>query len=86
MDSFVIQVNRLVDSQARILNGLPFPTPGDLPNPGIKPASPASLLYIKQIAYCWATGEAWILKLPDMRLTYIYVIYIALYIIFSYVV
>ena len=22
--------------------GLPFPTPGDLPNPGIKPASPAS--------------------------------------------
>jgi len=23
-------------------SGLPFPTPGDLPNPGIKPASPAS--------------------------------------------
>ena len=28
-------------SQARILEGLPFPFPGDLPNPGIKPASPA---------------------------------------------
>ena len=24
------------------LNGLPFPTPGDLPNPEIKPMSPAS--------------------------------------------
>ena len=23
-------------------NGLPFPTPGDLPNPGIEPTSPAS--------------------------------------------
>ena len=25
------------------LNGLPFPPPGDLPNPGIEPMSPASL-------------------------------------------
>ena len=25
----------------RVGNGLPFPSPGDLPNPGIKPASPA---------------------------------------------
>ena len=24
-------------------NGLPFPSPGDLPEPGIKPASPVSL-------------------------------------------
>ena len=28
--------------QERILKWLPFPTPGDLPNPGIKPAFPAS--------------------------------------------
>ena len=28
--------------QARILSGLPFPTPGDLPDAGIKPASPES--------------------------------------------
>ena len=27
--------------QARILRGLPFPSPGDLPNRGIKPRSPA---------------------------------------------
>ena len=27
--------------QARIRSGLPFPSPGDLPNPGIKLASPA---------------------------------------------
>ena len=28
--------------QARILEGLPFPTPGDLPSPRIEPRSPAS--------------------------------------------
>ena len=28
-------------SQARILEWLPFPCPGDLPHPGIKPMSPA---------------------------------------------
>ena len=27
-------------SQARILDGLPFPSPGDLPNPGIEPSAP----------------------------------------------
>ena len=27
--------------QARILSGLPFPSPGDLPNPEIEPGSPA---------------------------------------------
>ena len=27
-------------SQARILEWLPFPSPGDLPDPGIKPGSP----------------------------------------------
>ena len=28
-------------SQARILSGLPFPSPGDLLDPGVKPGSPA---------------------------------------------
>ena len=28
-------------SRQEYLSGLPFPSPGDLPNPGIKPASPA---------------------------------------------
>ena len=28
-------------SQARIWSQLPFPSPGDLPSPGIKPVSPA---------------------------------------------
>ena len=27
--------------QARVLEWLPFPSPGDLPNPGIEPRSPA---------------------------------------------
>ena len=26
--------------QAKVLSGLPFPSPGDLPNPGIEPRSP----------------------------------------------
>ena len=30
-----------VISQARVLEWLPFPSPGDLPDPGIKPTSPA---------------------------------------------
>ena len=29
-------------SQARILSGLPFPSPGNLPNPGTEPLSPVS--------------------------------------------
>ena len=29
-------------SQARILGWLPFPSPGDLPDPGIEPESPVS--------------------------------------------
>ena len=42
-----MQLTRLLCSwnffQARILSGLPFHTPGDVPNPGIKPKSLASL-------------------------------------------
>ena len=33
-------------------SGLPFPSPGDLPDPGIKPMSPTSLLHCRQILYC----------------------------------
>ena len=33
--------------QARVLDGLPFSSPGDLPNPGIEPGSPAR----RQIIY-----------------------------------
>ena len=29
------------DSSGKKMSGLPFPSPGDLPNPGIKPTSPA---------------------------------------------
>ena len=38
---------------------LPFPPPGDLPNPGIKAASPASPLRCGWIFHCWATREAY---------------------------
>ena len=38
-------------------SGLPFPPPGDLPNPGIKRTSLASPAY-RWILYYWATGEA----------------------------
>ena len=32
-------------SRQECWNGLPFPSPGDLPNPGIKPRSPALQVY-----------------------------------------
>ena len=38
--------------------GLPHPPPGDLPDPGIKPMSPASSASQRWILYSWATGEA----------------------------
>ena len=37
--------------QARILEWLPLPTPGNLPNPGIEPASLASPCIDRQIPY-----------------------------------
>ena len=39
-------------------SGLPFPSPGDLPEAGIKPVSPASLSNLRWILYLWATKEA----------------------------
>ena len=33
-------------SRQEYWSGLPFPSPWDLPNPGIQPASPASPVYI----------------------------------------
>ena len=43
--------------QARILSGLPFPPPGDLPDPGIEPASPEAPA-LQADSYCWTTTEA----------------------------
>ena len=40
-------------SQARILKWLPFPSPGDLPDPGITPASP------ELAGRFFTTGAAW---------------------------
>ena len=40
--------------QARILeywSGLPFPSPGDLPNPGIQPWSPTLPAVLYQLSY-----------------------------------
>ena len=36
-------------------SGLPFPSPGDLPDPGTEPAVP---VIGRQILHCWATWEA----------------------------
>ena len=38
-------------------SGLPSPSPGDLPNPGIKLASLASPTWEGRFFYCWATWE-----------------------------
>ena len=45
LKSYRLQPTRLLcpwDPQERLLNGLPFPFPGDLPNPGIEHMSPAA--------------------------------------------
>ena len=34
-------INKHMKNMARILEWVPFPSPGDLPNPGIEPGSPA---------------------------------------------
>ena len=41
-------------SRQEYRTGLPFPSPGDLPNPGIEPGSPA----LQADALSWATREA----------------------------
>ena len=47
-------------------SGLPFPSPGDLPDPGIEPGSPVmqadslpSELPGKQVPYCWVSTFLW---------------------------
>ena len=42
-------------SKQEYWSGLPFPLPGDLPDPGIEPGSPC---ISRQILSCWATSEA----------------------------
>ena len=44
-------------SRQEYWSGLPFPTPGNLPHPGIKPTSCVSCIG-RQILYHWATWEA----------------------------
>ena len=47
---------------------LPFPTPGDLPNPGIETASPASALYPLgnvHVCYAWPLSHVWLLATPQ---------------------
>ena len=58
-------------SRQEYWSGLPFPTPGDLPDPGIKPASPSNLLHCRQILYHWTTrggGEELISSEPTVFL------------------
>ena len=43
-------------------SGLPFPSPGDLPDPGVKPASPA---LTGGFCIIWATSEALNNNSPD---------------------
>ena len=57
---------------------LPFPSPGDLPNPGVKPASPAWLVDSLPLNHLWCSihGKIWVqnkIKKPTMYLS-IYVI------------
>ena len=55
-----LKINKLKHTytltQKESWSGLPFPSPGELPNPGTKPMSIALLLHCRQILYCSATG------------------------------
>ena len=57
-------------------SGLPFPTPGDLTNPGIEPASPMSLVLVAGFFTTELPGKALIAK---YLLKYIYIIYLCIY-------
>ena len=52
-------------SRQEYWSGLPFPSPGDLPNPGIKPTSPAlqvdSLLLSHQEAHIYAYANIYLM-------------------------
>ena len=45
-------------SRQEYWSGLPFPPPGDLPDPGIKPKTPAISYIGRRILYHWATPDA----------------------------
>ena len=44
-------------SRQEYWSGLPFPSPGDLPDPGTEPGSPA--LYCRQTLYCLSHQRSW---------------------------
>ena len=50
--------------QARLLEGFPLPAPGDLPDPGIEPTSPASPFFTttatkEALRRCWSHPSIW---------------------------
>ena len=47
--------------------GLPFPSPGDLPDPGIKPESPVSPALAGEFFTIWATREVLIQKVSSIQ-------------------
>ena len=64
-------------SRQEYWNGLPYPSPGDLPNPGIKPVSPAALALASRFFTAEPPGK------PMSIYIYIY-LYIYIYILFHY--
>ena len=53
--------------QAITLEWLPFPSPGDLPDPGIKSAADSRLLHWRQILYHLSHQESPKLSVKDNR-------------------
>ena len=61
-------------SRQEYWSGLPFPAPGDLPDPGITPRSPASPALAGRLCHHWATWETLstasvCVKVPQLCLT-----------------
>ena len=53
-------------SRQEYWSGLPFPSPGDLPNPGIEPRSPA----LQAVTFLWATREAQLINSITQKVTF----------------
>ena len=57
-------------SRQEYWSGLPFPSPGDLPNPGIKPRSPTSQVDFYQLSH-QGSPSYWVVKVFNIFWMYI---------------
>ena len=72
-------------SRRKYWSGLPFPPPGDLPNPGLKPLSPESpALQADSLPLShWGSPIMYSIYMYTCVCVYLYLVYVCIYIIYS---